>query len=94
MQSLGFMSDRDQRLAYILNWKQIMDEANREARLREAVEQRQQEATMRRQAEEKFRQSEEKLVKAAQNLLEGGMAPEKVAETCGLPLEEVLNPVK
>ncbi|MDR1875152.1 MAG: Rpn family recombination-promoting nuclease/putative transposase [Synergistaceae bacterium] len=117
-----FMADRDQRIAYILDWKLAMDEANRESRLREAETQRRQaeekirqaeeksrqdeekvrqEAIMRRQAEEKsrqdeekLRQSEEKLLKAAQIFLEGGMAPEKVAEACGLPLEEVLRHVK
>jgi hypothetical protein len=124
-----FMADRDQRIAYILDWKQAMDEANRESRLRESEERRlqaeekirqeaamrkqeaamrrqaeeelmqakekiSQEAAMRKQAEEKAGQSEEKLVQAAQALLKGGMAPEKVASTCGLPPEEVLRLAK
>jgi hypothetical protein len=46
---------------------------------------------MRKQAEEKVGHSEEKLVQAAQALLKSGMAPEKVASTCGLPPEEVLR---
>jgi predicted HTH domain antitoxin len=75
-----FMADRDQRLAYILDWKQMMDESNRDAKFRES--------------EDKRRELEEKLSLAANKLLAEGVSPEIAAKALGLSLEEVRHLVK
>lgn len=82
-----FMADRDQRLAYILDWKQMMDESNRDAKFREAEEKF-------RELEEKQRELEEKLSLAANKLLAEGVSPEIAAKALGLSPEEVRNLVK
>jgi predicted transposase/invertase (TIGR01784 family) len=83
-----FMADRDQRLAYILDWKQMMDEANREARYREREEKI-------REGEEKTREAERKLAASkyeiARNILADGISPDIAAKYTGLSLEEVKN---
>ena len=75
-----FLSDRDQRLAYLLDWKQMMDEADKDARLREA--------------KEKQKKAEEKLAVAAKLCLASGIAPDIVAKNLQLSLEEVQNLAK
>jgi predicted transposase/invertase (TIGR01784 family) len=82
-----FLMDKEQRLAYILDWKHMMDEANMDANLREAEEKR-------KEAEGKRREAEGKLAFAAKNFLADGISPDKVAKNLGLSLEEVQNLTK
>jgi predicted transposase/invertase (TIGR01784 family) len=75
-----FMMDWEKRLAYIQEWKHVIDETTREARAEARGE-----AKGRREGELKAK------YEIAKKFISRGIAPDVVAESSGLSLEEVRN---
>ncbi|MDR3280330.1 MAG: Rpn family recombination-promoting nuclease/putative transposase [Synergistaceae bacterium] len=99
-----FLMSEEQRLAYILDWKQMMDEADREYRLRERDAQLQERDYQLKEVDRQLQERDHQLKEADQKLtsakydnsieiarrfLSNGIPPEIVARNTDLSLKEV-----
>ena len=81
-----FLMDRMERLAYIQDWKQVLDEANREETIRRLAEE---EGIAKGKAEGKAEGARETSVSVARNLLSLGIPVDKIAQATQLSIQEI-----
>ena len=89
-----FLMDRMERLAYIQDWKQVLDEANREETIRRLAEEEgiakgKAEGKAEGIAEGKAEGARETSVSVARNLFSLGIPVDKIAQATQLSIQEI-----